>query len=68
MLLAVAAQQNIKPCFQEVLLILDNYHHEFQALIDWINLQERLENTDIHDRYQLNKLLYLQLSEVFLTF
>ncbi|CAK8676515.1 unnamed protein product [Clavelina lepadiformis] len=35
---------------KEVLLMLDNYHHDFQALIDWINLQERLENTDAHDR------------------
>ena len=35
--------------FQEMLLVLDNYRHDFHALIDWINLQERLENPN--DRY-----------------
>nr|XP_018670953.1 S phase cyclin A-associated protein in the endoplasmic reticulum isoform X2 [Ciona intestinalis] len=35
---------------KEVLLIIDNYRHEFQALIEWINLQERLENAGDHDR------------------
>nr|CAB3265885.1 S phase cyclin A-associated protein in the endoplasmic reticulum [Phallusia mammillata] len=35
---------------KEVLLVLDNYRHDFQALINWIKLQERLDNAGIHDR------------------
>lgn len=31
--------------------MLDNYRHEFQALIDWMNLQERLKSTDVQNRF-----------------
>uniref|UniRef100_A0A3Q2WWX9 S-phase cyclin A-associated protein in the ER n=1 Tax=Haplochromis burtoni TaxID=8153 RepID=A0A3Q2WWX9_HAPBU len=34
----------------EVLMMLDNYVRDFKALIDWINLQEKLEKTDAQNR------------------
>lgn len=38
-------------CFnQEVLMMLDNYVRDFKALIDWIQLQEKLEKTDAQSR------------------
>ncbi|XP_039270648.2 S phase cyclin A-associated protein in the endoplasmic reticulum-like isoform X1 [Styela clava] len=41
--------QSVVEC-KEVLLVLDNYRHDFQALIDWINLQERINSTDVANR------------------
>ncbi|XP_048960458.1 S phase cyclin A-associated protein in the endoplasmic reticulum isoform X6 [Canis lupus dingo] len=35
---------------QEVLMMLDNYVRDFKALIDWIQLQEKLEKTDAQSR------------------
>uniref|UniRef100_UPI00358E2B04 S phase cyclin A-associated protein in the endoplasmic reticulum isoform X1 n=2 Tax=Myxine glutinosa TaxID=7769 RepID=UPI00358E2B04 len=35
---------------KEVLMIFDNYVHDFKALIDWLQLQKKLENTDKHNR------------------
>ncbi|CAF98291.1 unnamed protein product, partial [Tetraodon nigroviridis] len=35
---------------EEVLMMLDNYVRDFKALIDWIQLQEKLENTDAQNR------------------
>jgi len=35
---------------KEVLLMLDNYRHDFKALMNWIQLKEKLENTDLNDR------------------
>lgn len=49
---------------QEVLLVLDNYRHDFQALINWINLQERLENAGIHDRYSFFNICLISYSFV----
>ncbi|KAG3262359.1 S-phase cyclin A associated protein in the ER, transcript variant X8 [Ictidomys tridecemlineatus] len=34
----------------EVLMMLDNYVRDFKALIDWIQLQEKLEKTDAQSR------------------
>uniref|UniRef100_A0A8C2KSK9 S-phase cyclin A-associated protein in the ER n=1 Tax=Cyprinus carpio TaxID=7962 RepID=A0A8C2KSK9_CYPCA len=34
----------------EVLMMLDNYVRDFKALIDWIQLQEKLEKTDAQNR------------------
>lgn len=31
--------------------MLDNYVRDFKALIDWIQLQEKLENTDAENRW-----------------
>lgn len=31
-------------------MMLDNYVRDFKALIDWIHLQEKLENTDAENR------------------
>lgn len=31
-------------------MMLDNYVRDFKALIDWIQLQEKLENTDAENR------------------
>ncbi len=36
---------------QEVLMMLDNYVRDFKALIDWIQLQEKLEKTDAQNRF-----------------
>lgn len=41
---------SIRLCVQEVLMMLDNYVRDFKALIDWIQLQEKLENTDAENR------------------
>ena len=30
--------------------MLDNYRHDFKALMNWIQLEEKLENTDLNDR------------------
>uniref|UniRef100_A0A8C2KVK6 S-phase cyclin A-associated protein in the ER n=1 Tax=Cyprinus carpio TaxID=7962 RepID=A0A8C2KVK6_CYPCA len=35
---------------REVLMMLDNYVRDFKALIDWIQLQEKLEKTDAQNR------------------
>ncbi|XP_071273005.1 S phase cyclin A-associated protein in the endoplasmic reticulum isoform X6 [Salvelinus alpinus] len=35
---------------KEVLMMLDNYVRDFKALIDWIQLQEKLEKTDAQNR------------------
>lgn len=34
-------------------MMLDNYVRDFKALIDWIQLQEKLENTDAQNRWSL---------------
>lgn len=32
-------------------MMLDNYVRDFKALIDWIQLQEKLEKTDAQNRW-----------------
>uniref|UniRef100_A0A8C9L2U9 S-phase cyclin A associated protein in the ER n=1 Tax=Pavo cristatus TaxID=9049 RepID=A0A8C9L2U9_PAVCR len=39
--------------FQEVLMMLDNYVRDFKALIDWIQLQEKLEKADAQSSHML---------------
>lgn len=34
-------------------MMLDNYVRDFKALIDWIQLQEKLEKTDAQNRWSL---------------
>lgn len=34
-------------------MMLDNYVRDFKALIDWIQLQEKLEKTDAQNRSSL---------------
>lgn len=41
---------DILVAFQEVLMMLDNYVRDFKALIDWIQLQEKLEKADAQSR------------------
>uniref|UniRef100_A0A3B3RBL1 S-phase cyclin A-associated protein in the ER n=1 Tax=Paramormyrops kingsleyae TaxID=1676925 RepID=A0A3B3RBL1_9TELE len=41
--------QSVVEC-KEVLMMLDNYVRDFKALIDWIQLQEKLEKTDAQNR------------------
>ncbi|KAJ8248775.1 hypothetical protein GJAV_G00227600 [Gymnothorax javanicus] len=43
------SDQSVVEC-KEVLMMLDNYVRDFKALIDWIQLQEKLENTDAENR------------------
>uniref|UniRef100_A0A1A7WK40 S phase cyclin A-associated protein in the ER n=1 Tax=Iconisemion striatum TaxID=60296 RepID=A0A1A7WK40_9TELE len=43
------SDQSVLEC-KEVLMMLDNYVRDFKALIDWIQLQEKLENTDAQNR------------------
>ncbi|XP_077451667.1 S phase cyclin A-associated protein in the endoplasmic reticulum isoform X4 [Stigmatopora argus] len=43
------SDQSVVEC-KEVLMILDNYVRDFKALIDWIQLQEKLEKTDAQNR------------------
>uniref|UniRef100_A0A8C5MC71 S-phase cyclin A associated protein in the ER n=1 Tax=Leptobrachium leishanense TaxID=445787 RepID=A0A8C5MC71_9ANUR len=43
------SDQSVVEC-KEVLMMLDNYVRDFKALIDWIQLQERLEKTDAQSR------------------
>nr|XP_055047817.1 S phase cyclin A-associated protein in the endoplasmic reticulum isoform X4 [Misgurnus anguillicaudatus] len=43
------SDQSVVEC-KEVLMMLDNYVRDFKALIDWIQLQEKLENTDAQNR------------------
>ncbi|XP_055078235.1 S phase cyclin A-associated protein in the endoplasmic reticulum [Periophthalmus magnuspinnatus] len=43
------SDQSVVEC-REVLMMLDNYVRDFKALIDWIQLQEKLENTDSQNR------------------
>ncbi|XP_075064527.1 S phase cyclin A-associated protein in the endoplasmic reticulum isoform X3 [Mixophyes fleayi] len=43
------SDQSVVEC-KEVLMMLDNYVRDFKALIDWIQLQEKLEKTDAHSR------------------
>ncbi|XP_057579473.1 S phase cyclin A-associated protein in the endoplasmic reticulum isoform X6 [Hippopotamus amphibius kiboko] len=43
-------QSTHKTTKQEVLMMLDNYVRDFKALIDWIQLQEKLEKTDAQSR------------------
>ncbi|XP_005730032.1 S phase cyclin A-associated protein in the endoplasmic reticulum isoform X3 [Pundamilia nyererei] len=43
------SDQSVLEC-KEVLMMLDNYVRDFKALIDWINLQEKLEKTDAQNR------------------
>ncbi|KAK9516685.1 hypothetical protein VZT92_024603 [Zoarces viviparus] len=43
------SDQSVVEC-KEVLLMLDNYVRDFKALIDWIQLQEKLEKTDVQNR------------------
>ena len=44
------SDQSVVEC-KEVLMMLDNYVRDFKALIDWIQLQEKLEKTDAQSRY-----------------
>ncbi|KAM5171363.1 S phase cyclin A-associated protein in the endoplasmic reticulum isoform 2-T2 [Mantella aurantiaca] len=43
------SDQSVVEC-KEVLMMLGNYVRDFKALIDWIQLQEKLEKTDAHSR------------------
>ncbi|MGH0132268.1 UNVERIFIED_CONTAM: hypothetical protein FKN15_051096 [Acipenser sinensis] len=43
------SDQSVVEC-KEVLMMLDNYVRDFKALIDWIQLQEKLEKTDALNR------------------
>uniref|UniRef100_A0A8C1S0V5 S-phase cyclin A-associated protein in the ER n=1 Tax=Cyprinus carpio TaxID=7962 RepID=A0A8C1S0V5_CYPCA len=43
------SDQSVVEC-REVLMMLDNYVRDFKALIDWIQLQEKLEKTDAQNR------------------
>ncbi|XP_024279364.2 S phase cyclin A-associated protein in the endoplasmic reticulum isoform X5 [Oncorhynchus tshawytscha] len=43
------SDQSVVEC-KEVLMMLDNYVRDFKALIDWIQLQEKLEKTDAQNR------------------
>ncbi|XP_038640148.1 S phase cyclin A-associated protein in the endoplasmic reticulum isoform X1 [Scyliorhinus canicula] len=43
------SDQSVVEC-KEVLMMLDNYVRDFKALIDWLQLQEKLENTDAQNR------------------
>ncbi|XP_078286221.1 S phase cyclin A-associated protein in the endoplasmic reticulum isoform X1 [Rhinoraja longicauda] len=43
------SDQSVVEC-KEVLMMLDNYVRDFKALIDWLQLQERLEKTDAQNR------------------
>uniref|UniRef100_A0A1A8LG95 S phase cyclin A-associated protein in the ER n=1 Tax=Nothobranchius pienaari TaxID=704102 RepID=A0A1A8LG95_9TELE len=43
------SDQSVLEC-KEVLMMLDNYVRDFKALIDWIQLQEKLEKTDAQNR------------------
>ncbi|XP_043933400.1 S phase cyclin A-associated protein in the endoplasmic reticulum [Protopterus annectens] len=43
------SDQSVVEC-KEVLMMLDNYVRDFKALIDWIELQEKLEKTDAQNR------------------
>ncbi|XP_069018496.1 S phase cyclin A-associated protein in the endoplasmic reticulum isoform X4 [Embiotoca jacksoni] len=43
------SDQSVLEC-KEVLMMLDNYVRDFKALIDWIQLQEKLEKTDVQNR------------------
>lgn len=44
-------------------MMLDNYVRDFKALIDWIQLQEKLENTDAQNRWSLLTAVYIYVSE-----
>lgn len=37
-------------------MMLDNYVRDFKALIDWIQLQEKLEKTDAQNRWSFLQL------------
>ncbi|XP_034032395.1 S phase cyclin A-associated protein in the endoplasmic reticulum isoform X3 [Thalassophryne amazonica] len=43
------SDESVVEC-KEVLMMLDNYVRDFKALIDWIQLQEKLEKTDAQNR------------------
>ncbi|XP_067829628.1 S phase cyclin A-associated protein in the endoplasmic reticulum isoform X2 [Heptranchias perlo] len=43
------SDQSVVEC-KEVLMMLDNYVRDFKALIDWLQLQEKLEKTDAQNR------------------
>ncbi|XP_006142656.1 S phase cyclin A-associated protein in the endoplasmic reticulum isoform X2 [Tupaia chinensis] len=43
------SDQSVVEC-KEVLMMLDNYVRDFKALIDWIQLQEKLEKSDAQSR------------------
>ncbi|XP_037249631.1 S phase cyclin A-associated protein in the endoplasmic reticulum isoform X1 [Falco rusticolus] len=43
------SDQSVVEC-KEVLMMLDNYVRDFKALIDWIQLQEKLEKADAQNR------------------
>ncbi|GLD49221.1 S phase cyclin A-associated protein in the endoplasmic reticulum [Lates japonicus] len=43
------SDQSVVEC-KEVLMMLNNYVRDFKALIDWIQLQEKLEKTDAQNR------------------
>ncbi|KAH0509697.1 S phase cyclin A-associated protein in the endoplasmic reticulum [Microtus ochrogaster] len=48
------SDQSVVEC-KEVLMMLDYYVRDFKALIDWIQLQEKLEKTDAQSRCQLGR-------------
>ncbi|XP_075998358.1 S phase cyclin A-associated protein in the endoplasmic reticulum isoform X2 [Genypterus blacodes] len=43
------SDQSVVEC-KEALMMMDNYVRDFKALIDWIQLQEKLEKTDAQNR------------------
>ncbi|EMP27756.1 S phase cyclin A-associated protein in the endoplasmic reticulum [Chelonia mydas] len=51
------SDQSVVEC-KEVLMMLDNYVRDFKALIDWIQLQEKLEKADAQSR-SVRKVLYV---------
>ncbi|KAG2470308.1 SCAPE protein, partial [Polypterus senegalus] len=50
----LCAKQPTQKSQLEVLMMLDNYVRDFKALIDWIQLQEKLEKTDAQNRLTLD--------------
>lgn len=45
-------------------MMLDNYVRDFKALIDWIQLQEKLENTDAQNRWSFPSAVLMCASQI----